>query len=73
VGAVIKILGIDLGKNWFHVIGIDEVGRTILPQEVQLRAVTGASGYDKVLVGCHGVLCIDPAVSAHFMPLMRRP
>ncbi len=25
-----KILGIDLGKNWVHVIGIDEVGRPVL-------------------------------------------
>jgi transposase len=26
----IKILGIDLGKNWFHVIGIDDVGRPVV-------------------------------------------
>ena len=45
------IIGIDLGKNWFHLIGLDERGATVLRQKLigQLRrsyevllAVTGA-------------------------------
>jgi transposase len=30
----IAILGIDLGKNWFHVIGIDAVGRPVLRKKL---------------------------------------
>ncbi len=34
----IKILGIDLGKNWFHDIGIDHVRRPVLCRNrVQLQ------------------------------------
>jgi hypothetical protein len=40
MNSAIKILGIDLGKNWFHVIGIDEIGRPVLRKKcnrVQLQ------------------------------------
>jgi transposase len=30
----IAVLGIDLGKNWFHVIGIDPVGRPVLRKKL---------------------------------------
>ena len=28
------IVGIDLGKNWFHVVGLDEGGATILRKKL---------------------------------------
>ena len=40
------VLGIDLGKNWFHVIGIDAVGRPILRKKLnrsQLQQLAGTA------------------------------
>jgi transposase len=28
------IVGIDLGKNWFHLVGLDEAGATILRKKL---------------------------------------
>jgi hypothetical protein len=40
MSSAVTILGIDLGKNWFHVIGMDRVGRPVIRKKLnrtQLR------------------------------------
>jgi transposase len=40
----VAVLGIDLGKNWFHVIGVDAVGRPVLRKKLnrsQLHELAG--------------------------------
>ena len=32
------IIGIDLGKNWFHVVGLDESGATVLRKKTESAA-----------------------------------
>jgi transposase len=34
MSSAVTILGIDLGKNWFHVIGIDGVGRPVIRKKL---------------------------------------
>ena len=34
----LAIVGIDLGKNWFHLVGLDEGGRDHSPQEIESGA-----------------------------------
>ena len=34
MSSAIVVLGIDLGKNWFHLIGIDSVGRPVLRKKL---------------------------------------
>ena len=29
----IAVVGIDIGKNWFHVVGLDECGAIVLQQK----------------------------------------
>lgn len=46
MNSAVKILGIDLGKNWFHVIGIDEIGRPVLRKKCnrsQLRELAATA------------------------------
>ena len=34
------IVGIDLGKNWFHLVGLDERGATVLRKRVNRRQLS---------------------------------
>lgn len=34
MSSAIMVLGIDLGKNWFHVIGIDSIGQPVLRKKL---------------------------------------
>jgi len=34
IEAQIKFLGIDLGKNWFHVVGIDDRSKALLRKKL---------------------------------------
>jgi len=34
MSSAVTILGIDLGKNWFHVVGIDGVGRPVIRKKL---------------------------------------
>jgi transposase len=33
VGPFSAVIGIDIGKNWFHVVGLDERGAMVLRQK----------------------------------------
>ena len=48
------ILGIDLGKNWFHLIGLDERGATVLRKKLN-RGQSCALGFSWTL-DCERVL-----------------
>jgi transposase len=37
MSSVVTILGIDLGKNWYHVIGMDGVGRRVIRQKLNRK------------------------------------
>ena len=48
----IKTLGIDLGKNSFHLHGMDEKGKTVLQKKNKARAFSELYGqYSRVLSG----------------------
>ena len=43
-------MGIDLGKSWFHLIGLDERGTTVLPKKLNRQRLTARAA--TVQPGC---------------------
>ena len=39
------IVGIDLGKNWFHLIGLDARGATVLRKKIESLATRRVRGH----------------------------
>ena len=38
------IVGIDLGKNWFHLVGLDDAGATVLRKKMNRCAARAVRG-----------------------------
>jgi len=70
--ATIATMGIDIGKNWFHVIGLDRRGAIVLRQklsrgQVEARLANVLVDYGKLPAGQRNILRLmfcDPHVRA---------
>lgn len=47
----VQVLGIDIGKNWFHLVGLDERGRPALRKKLNRRKLLAFAGELPTCVG----------------------
>jgi transposase len=53
----ISVVGIDIGKNSFHVVGMDQRGAIVLRQKWSRGQVEARVGQYAAVLGRHGSLC----------------
>ena len=57
----IAVIGIDIGKNWFHLVGLDERGKIVLRQKWSRgQAESRLGNMPRCLIGMEACVGVQP-------------
>ena len=60
----VVIVGIDLGKNWFHVIGMDRIGRIVQRRRLNRTQLGEFAATLKITFGAAGAAMVEGALAS---------